>query len=383
MLNKIDSLYPGDRRATSAVAAGAGSSTPDLWGALNWKLQNTVTLPDLDGTATPAPAPSGSGDLYFVSYNRKGDPPDGGELYGIYSTKAQADKAVADIKKWAATITDPTWQIGKIEVEKMAGAPPIKDDATAKKGPPSPTPVAKTGSPPTPGTSPKATAPRGESSAKKGEEGGKKEEGGGKELAKKTMEGLEKGLGRTGDSLKKAIAERTNTRLQAQRIIAQNRLAGKISQGEALRQFRGVNRAMNPEIEALERQLKRVEVAEKVFGAAAKVMDVIEIGEEVLKAPTWGEKAYVAARAITAKASGAALTDLIITSVVDATGLALAAVSLPEAIAAGVVIGGALLAGDVAEGVAKATIRGLRDTVDTIRDGLKARSGASAAGASP
>jgi hypothetical protein len=43
-------------------------------------------------------------------------------MYGNYSTKAQADQAVQEVKKWAATINDPDWKITGIEVSSLGGS---------------------------------------------------------------------------------------------------------------------------------------------------------------------------------------------------------------------------------------------------------------------
>jgi hypothetical protein len=77
------------------------------------------------------PEPDGGFDsdtVYWVSYLRKGDAPTAGELYGAYKTKAEADKAVAEIRAWAKTIKDPTWQIASILVEKVGGTKKKKAD---------------------------------------------------------------------------------------------------------------------------------------------------------------------------------------------------------------------------------------------------------------
>jgi Lysine-specific metallo-endopeptidase len=79
------------------------------------------------------------------------------ELYGVYSSKADADKAVANIKAWAAQIqkddaaigvAQSDWDITKIEVDRQGG----KNSAGTTK---SPTTTVK--SPATGGKSPSAT----------------------------------------------------------------------------------------------------------------------------------------------------------------------------------------------------------------------------------
>jgi hypothetical protein len=76
-----------------------------------------VDVPPLSVTPQ-ATGKSGSDAMYTVSYYRNGDSPNGGELYGIYKTKEQANQAVAAIQKWAATIKDPDWKIARIQVDK-------------------------------------------------------------------------------------------------------------------------------------------------------------------------------------------------------------------------------------------------------------------------
>jgi hypothetical protein len=83
-------------------------------------MQNTVTLPPLNQQA--APATKGSGDLYFVSYYRNGDPANGGELYGVYNNEADAKKAAGKVRQWAATIKDPDWKIVKVEIDRLGGS---------------------------------------------------------------------------------------------------------------------------------------------------------------------------------------------------------------------------------------------------------------------
>ncbi len=148
MFAKRSSKAPAQTRGLARAAKQAGSGAPraaaparppaarkvDLWAAVDWKLKNTVGLAP---ERTVAPANSfDSGTVYWVTYARKGDSPNGGELYGAYKSEADAQKAVAEIKKWAANIDKDLaywgvkksdWQIdlGRIKVEKMGG--PGKD----------------------------------------------------------------------------------------------------------------------------------------------------------------------------------------------------------------------------------------------------------------
>jgi hypothetical protein len=120
-LKKIDSLLDGLGQPP------ASKPRPIEMPKLSW-----VDPGPLNGTATPDPSKgkTDSDNLYFVTYTRKGDKPDGGELYGVYKSQADANKAVASIKKWAADIArtnaeygvkNGAWEIDKINVEKMGG----------------------------------------------------------------------------------------------------------------------------------------------------------------------------------------------------------------------------------------------------------------------
>jgi hypothetical protein len=106
---------------------------PNLWDAVDSLMKNTVTLPPLNQQA--APTAKGSGDLYFVSFYRKGDPANGGELVGVFTNEADAKKAADKIRKWAATIKDPDWKIVKVEIDKMgSGAKGATSIVAAKSG---------------------------------------------------------------------------------------------------------------------------------------------------------------------------------------------------------------------------------------------------------
>jgi hypothetical protein len=107
-------------------------SPPNLWAALDWKLQNTVGLNSAPERTVQPKDSFNSDTTYWVSYARKGDSPNGGELYGAYKTQAEAKKAVEDIKKWADRIdkdlasygvSKSDWQIdrSRISIEKMGG----------------------------------------------------------------------------------------------------------------------------------------------------------------------------------------------------------------------------------------------------------------------
>jgi hypothetical protein len=104
---------------------------PNLWDAVDNLLKNTVTLPPLNQQA--APTATGSGDLYFVSYYRNGDPANGGELFGVYNSEADAKKAADKVRQWAATIKDPDWKIVKVEIDKMGSGGKENRDVAAEK----------------------------------------------------------------------------------------------------------------------------------------------------------------------------------------------------------------------------------------------------------
>jgi LAS superfamily LD-carboxypeptidase LdcB len=104
-------------------------------------LNRSAQVPNPNATAAGSGSPSvqwntqGSADggPYSVSYYRRDDSPNGGELYGVYNTKAQADKAVNDIKKWAADmkashaqwgVASSSWDIAKIQVDGTPGSQP-------------------------------------------------------------------------------------------------------------------------------------------------------------------------------------------------------------------------------------------------------------------
>ncbi len=93
-------------------------------------------------TTSNTNAPPQQDDTFTVSIGRRMDGKDATELYGVFKTKQEADKAIADIKQWAARIRESDaqfgiaqsdWDITNIQVDRQ-GAPPA-----AK----SPRPVAK------------------------------------------------------------------------------------------------------------------------------------------------------------------------------------------------------------------------------------------------
>jgi hypothetical protein len=61
-------------------------------------------------------------DLYSVSISRGGDRSGDSELYGTYPSRPDAEKAVKDIKEWAAKTNDPDWKVTGIEISSL-GAP--------------------------------------------------------------------------------------------------------------------------------------------------------------------------------------------------------------------------------------------------------------------
>ena len=61
---------------------------------------------------------SGTTGPYTVSYYRRGDSASGGELYGNYTTRQQAEVAVGEIQKWASQINNGGyWDIVRITAE--------------------------------------------------------------------------------------------------------------------------------------------------------------------------------------------------------------------------------------------------------------------------
>jgi hypothetical protein len=72
--------------------------------------------------------------LYSVDYYRNGDSPEGGEMYGMYSSAEAAAKAAEQVRKWAATITDPDWKIVKIQVSKVGGGKKATTEDKKAKG---------------------------------------------------------------------------------------------------------------------------------------------------------------------------------------------------------------------------------------------------------
>jgi hypothetical protein len=79
------------------------------------------------GAASSADGP------FFVTYQRRMDSsPNSGELYGVYNTKQEADKAVADIQKWAARmkadnaywgVTKSDWDVVGVNVSGSRSPP--------------------------------------------------------------------------------------------------------------------------------------------------------------------------------------------------------------------------------------------------------------------
>jgi hypothetical protein len=99
--------------------APPGSPSPKL--TIDEKAPRTNPAPVLKKPPQPEVPPDQKKEKktegpFTVYYYRKGDYPKGGELYGIFKTRAAAMQAVAAIRRWAATINDPTWSIEVIEV---------------------------------------------------------------------------------------------------------------------------------------------------------------------------------------------------------------------------------------------------------------------------
>lgn len=108
-------------RLASQPVRGGADLTLKSRGAIPAKTGDAGPKVDWKGTTAGTDGPD---TTYTVNIYRKGDP-NGGELHGVYGTKAQADKAVVDIRKWAADIekTDAYygvkngyWEIGKVEI---------------------------------------------------------------------------------------------------------------------------------------------------------------------------------------------------------------------------------------------------------------------------
>jgi hypothetical protein len=101
----------------------------DLWAAVNDLQQRWVDVGPVTTPPDKTAKDGGNGNMYSVDFWRRGDSPDGGEMYGMYSTKAAAEKAAAEVEKWAATIKDPAWQIVKVKIDTLGG-PDGKTGAT-------------------------------------------------------------------------------------------------------------------------------------------------------------------------------------------------------------------------------------------------------------
>src|SRR5207249_1671363 len=102
-------------------------------GSLGDRQQGTKPAPSSGPTTVWTKEQSGP---FYVSYQRAGDKtPDSGELYGVYDTRAQAEKAVEGVRRWAATITPGYWSISNITVEGSATPSPTASTAQPKTTP--------------------------------------------------------------------------------------------------------------------------------------------------------------------------------------------------------------------------------------------------------
>lgn len=104
-------------------------------------------------TTSDTNAPVKQGDQFFVSLGRRmNGAKDASELFGVYGSKQEADRAVADIKKWAAQIrasnaqfgvTQSDWDITKIEVDRLGKGNTVSTAAAPRpNNPPVATPSA-------------------------------------------------------------------------------------------------------------------------------------------------------------------------------------------------------------------------------------------------
>ncbi len=137
----------GTRAAVMSRGAAPTRAQPDLWSALDNKILGTLAGAGGDAGGAAA-AGDKAGDMYAVTYARRDDGPNGGELYGLYSTQAAAEKARAEVLKWAAqikkidadyNIKSSSWDIVRVNIEPMRSkSPPAKGDKTATISPDKP-----------------------------------------------------------------------------------------------------------------------------------------------------------------------------------------------------------------------------------------------------
>jgi hypothetical protein len=124
ILGKIDSLLPASKPGLIQMPA------------LPWIDVGATSV----AAAVTTQAPAGSGDVYWVSFARS-DTPKAYELYSAYKTQAEANKAAAEIRAWAARTG---WKVADIQIEKEAGSKPTPDaKAGSADSKPAPTPPAK------------------------------------------------------------------------------------------------------------------------------------------------------------------------------------------------------------------------------------------------
>ena len=97
--------------ATNTAQAEANSMNPNSQS----KPGDIPVHDDTQGSQSPD-------DMHTVSFSRGGDTSGDSEMWGNYSTKAQADQAVNDIKKWASTFNDPDWGVTGIKVTDLGGS---------------------------------------------------------------------------------------------------------------------------------------------------------------------------------------------------------------------------------------------------------------------
>ena len=151
--DRINRLLSPDRPANQAV--GIGASTPatqspniasksmaqtSIPPVIQYDQTTGITLrqsSNVNDSAQP-------GDTYSVSLGRRMDASGKtNELYGVYSSKADADNAVAEVKAWAARIrqidadngvASSNWDITTIQVDRT-GSRPVTNASTAPNRP--------------------------------------------------------------------------------------------------------------------------------------------------------------------------------------------------------------------------------------------------------
>ncbi len=325
---------PASPTPAALAAQAARQKTGQMLDQLTTLLSNNWVDPGPYITGDTDSSSAKSGDLYSVEYYRQGSK--AGELYGMYSSKAAADKAKKEVEKWAATITDPDWKIGKIAVEKVGGSSAAsrggktgityQDDAPKRQA----------------DAAPRATAtPRPGEGERAGEKGKLPP------ALERLKDGVELG-GRVADASEKSLELLKRTLVGRERFLERaiaGARANARSGGSAAQRFL---RAAEAELGAVRNELRTFEKAERFVKQAVPALEVagwgIWLGETLraTRSAPAGEKLNTFLEKSMGKVAGELTKELIVGAfVAETAGLGL--LELPAAVAV------ASVAGDLVE----------------------------------